>query len=244
MKKSATKKPLLSIIIPIFNEEATILTVLSQVNNSPIQSKEIIVVDDGSTDNSFKILKNNRKLFSVLLTTEKNQGKGAALQLGIQKATGKVTIIQDADLEYSPEEYSKIIQPIIDEKADVVYGSRFRGCQAHRVLYFWHYFGNKTLTLLTNIVTNLNLTDMETGYKACKTEFLQQLSLQEKSFAIEPEITIKLAQMKLRFYEVGISYHGRTYEEGKKITAKDGLTAVGAIIKYGVCKPILASFLK
>lgn len=244
MKKSATKKPLLSIIIPVFNEEATILAVLKLIQNSPIQSKEIIVVNDGSTDDTLKILRRNKKLFDLLITIEKNQGKGAALQVGFKKASGEVIIVQDADLEYSPDDYSKIIQPIVDGKADVVYGSRFRGAQAHRVLYFWHYLGNKTLTLLSNIVTNLNLTDMETGYKACKTEFLQQLSLKEKSFAIEPEITIKLAQMKLRFYEVGISYHGRTYQEGKKITAKDGVTAVSAIIKYGVCMPILASFLK
>jgi glycosyltransferase involved in cell wall biosynthesis len=243
MKKTNKQKlttPLLSVVMPVFNEEKTIKEIISQVRNSGVKSLELIVVDDKSTDNTRKILKKlkteNKKssLIDALILKKENGGKGSALREGFKKATGDIVIVQDADLEYDPQEYSKLIKPIVDGRADVVYGSRFMGSEAHRVVYFWHSVANSLLTLLSNIFTNLNLTDMETCYKVFKREVIQSIDIKENSFGIEPEITAKIAKKKYRIYEVGISYHGRTYEEGKKIGLKDAFEAVLAIIKYNL----------
>jgi len=227
---------LITIVIPVYNEERTIYTILDRVDSVELPfPKEIIVVDDCSTDQTRNILegiknkKNNIKIFYH----HKNRGKGAALNTGFKNANGDIIVIQDADLEYDPNEYPKLLKPIMDNKAEVVYGSRFMGDNPHRVLYFWHYVGNKFLTLLSNIFTNLNLSDMETCYKVFKKEILSQIELKEKRFGFEPEMTIKLARLGCRIYEVGISYSGRTYEEGKKINWKDGIRAIGCIFKYG-----------
>ncbi|MCB9812857.1 MAG: glycosyltransferase family 2 protein [Pseudomonadales bacterium] len=231
MKK---KQKLLSVIIPVFNEENTIEDIISQVRNSGIKSIELIVVDDKSTDKTRKLLKKQSKNIDVLILKNKNEGKGSALREGIKKATGEILVIQDADLEYNPKEYQKLIAPIVDGKADVVYGSRFTGSEAHRVVYYWHFVANSLLTTLSNIFTNLNLTDMESCYKVFKTDIIQSIKIEENSFGIEPEITAKIAKKNLRIYEVGISYHGRTYEEGKKIGLKDAFRAVWAIFKYNL----------
>ncbi len=233
-KRKNKKQPLLSVVIPVYNEENTIEEIIKQVRNSSINSLELIVIDDKSTDNTKKILKKIQKDIDVLILKKKNGGKGSALREGFKKVTGKIVIIQDADLEYDPQEYRKLIKPILDDKADVVYGSRFMGADAHRVVYFWHYTANNLLTLLSNIFTNLNLSDMETCYKVFRREIIQSIELKENSFGIEPELTAKIAKKKVRVYEVGISYHGRTYEEGKKIGLKDAFTAVWAIIKYNL----------
>lgn len=232
----------LSIIIPIYNEAATIHLILDKIKNVSLPNnieKEIIIVDDCSTDNSkTKIgvyIKSNTKLDIKFYQHNKNKGKGAAIHTGISKATGDFTIIQDADLEYNPEEYSILLQPVLDGFADVVYGSRFMGGNAHRVLFFWHTIGNRFLTFLSNMFSNLNLTDMETCYKLFNTKILQSLNLNERRFGFEPEVTIKVSRIKkIRMYEVGISYYGRTYEEGKKINWKDGVHAIYCIIKYGL----------
>lgn len=234
-KKNNTKKrPVLSVIMPVFNEASTIETIISQVRNSGIAALELIVVDDKSTDGTRKLLEKNKNTIDVLILKEKNGGKGSALRKGIAKATGNIVIIQDADLEYDPQEYKKLIQPILDGRADVVYGSRFIGSEAHRVVYFWHYVANVLLTLLSNVFTNLNLSDIETCYKVFRREIIQSIELKENSFGIEPEITAKIAKLRPKIYEVGISYHGRTYEEGKKIGVRDAFRAVWAILKYNL----------
>lgn len=228
----------LSIVMPVFNEVSTIQRVLAAVEAVPLFGfdKEIIVVDDGSTDGTRDVLAQyNAPPYRVILQPY-NQGKGAAIRRGFVEATGDYIVIQDADLEYDPNEYPLLLQPLIDGKADAVFGSRFIGDRPHRVLFFWHYFGNKLLTIFSNMFTGLNLTDMETCYKAFTKRGLQAIlpRLTANRFTIEPEITARVAQAKLRVYEVGISYHGRTYEEGKKIGWKDGVSALLAIVKYNI----------
>lgn len=228
------KQPLLSVVMPVYNEQETIAEIIRQVRSSGIDSIELIVVDDKSTDKTRKILKVLEPIIDKLIFKENNEGKGSALREGIYHATGDIVIIQDADLEYDPKEYQQLIQPIIDGRADVVYGTRFMGSQAHRVVYFWHYVANTILTLASNMFTNLNLTDMETCYKVFKREIIQSIEIKENSFGIEPEVTAKVAKLKVKVYEVGISYHGRTYEEGKKIGLKDAFRAIWAIVKYNL----------
>ena len=227
------KNLILSIIIPVYNEKETINDIIDAVVATPYR-KEIIIVDDCSTDGTRNILTKIKKDGLKVYMHDKNQGKGAALQTGFSHATGDIILIQDADLEYDPQEYSTLINPILEGKADVVYGSRFAGHGAHRVFYFWHYMGNRFLTFLSNLFTNLNLTDMEACYKAFTREAIAGVKIKEKRFGFEPEITAKMARKKLRIYEVPISYYGRTYEEGKKVTWKDGLRAMWCIIKYNL----------
>jgi len=224
----------LSIVMPVYNEEASVLEIIDAVLVTPYQ-KELLVIDDGSTDGTReKLLQISDPEVKIILH-EKNIGKGGALQTGFRKATGDIILIQDADLEYDPSEYPVLLEPIITAKADVVYGSRFAGFGAHRVLYFWHYAGNRFLTLLSNIFTDLNLTDMETCYKVFSKTVLQDIEIKEKRFGFEPEITAKIAKKKnLRIYEVPISYYGRTYEDGKKINWKDGVWALWCILKYNL----------
>jgi len=229
----------LSIIIPCYNEHNTISTVLEAVKRSPYAEKEIIIVDDCSTDGTREKLRQEIEpsgMVEKVLYHEKNQGKGAALRTGIRAATGDIVIIQDADLEYDPNEYPKLVEPILQDKADVVFGSRFSGGGAHRVLYFWHRLGNGVLTFVSNMFTNLNLTDIETGYKVFRREIIQSVDIKENRFGFEVEITAKIARLRCRIYEVGISYYGRTYEEGKKIGWGDGLRAFYCIVKYGLFK--------
>jgi glycosyltransferase involved in cell wall biosynthesis len=229
---------LISIVIPVYNEAMTITDILQQVDAVQLPfAKEIIVVDDSSTDDTREILRNlehNGSEQFKIIHHDKNQGKGAALKSGFALAKGDIIIIQDADLEYDPREYPRLIKPLLDGKADVVYGSRFSGSGPHRVLYFWHYAGNTLLTLFSNMCTNLNLTDMETGYKAFKKEVLSRIDIKENRFGFEPEITAKVAKLGCRIYEVGISYSGRSYNEGKKITWKDGVWALWCILKYNL----------
>jgi len=225
----------LSVIIPCYNEAGTIEKIVDAVLHAPYTGKEIIIVDDFSTDGTREILKEKvAPRVSRVIYQPVNQGKGAALRAGIKQATGDIVIIQDADLEYDPSEYPKIIEPIINNKADVVYGSRFIGSEPHRVAYFWHRLGNGLLTLFSNMLTNLNLTDMETCYKAFRREIIQSISIEENRFGFEPEITAKIAGKGVRIYEVGISYYGRTYTEGKKISWRDGFKAIYCIIKYNL----------
>ena len=226
----------LSIIIPCYNENSTLPILLEKIQNCQIGDKEIIIIDDCSTDGTKELLQSIKMNVDKVLFQKINSGKGAAIRTGIQHATGEIIIFQDADMEYDPSEYNKLIQPIVSGKADVVYGSRFKSGEAARVLYFWHRLGNQFLTGLSNMLTNLNLTDMETCYKVFRSDILKQITIEEDRFGIEPEVTAKIAKLRprIRIYEVGISYHGRTYEQGKKITWKDGLRAVYAIIKYNL----------
>ena len=224
----------LSVVIPAYNESATIEEIVGRVQAVPV-NKEIIIVDDASTDGTFEILERFGAQDNVTVYRhESNRGKGAALRTGIQHASGEMVIIQDADLEYDPNEYARLMAPIENGLADVVYGSRFAGGEAHRVLYFWHSVGNRFLTLLSNMFTNLNLTDMEVCYKVFRRDIIQGISIEEDRFGFEPEITAKIARLGCRIYEVGISYRGRTYREGKKIGWKDGVRAIICIVKYGV----------
>jgi len=228
----SAERPLLSVVIPCFNEAATILDLLERVRSAPVASKQIIVVDDGSIDGTRELLQGLRADDLTVLLHERNRGKGAALATGFAAARGEICIVQDADLEYDPAEYPLVIGPIVQGKADVVFGSRFQGAAPHRVVYFWHRVGNGVLTLLSNMLTDLNLTDMETCYKAFRTEIIQAIRIREQRFGFEPEITAKLARRRCRIYEVGISYYGRTYDEGKKIGWKDGVRAIWCILKY------------
>jgi glycosyltransferase involved in cell wall biosynthesis len=233
----------ISIVIPIFNEEKTLEKIIVAVEKADVfdLEKEIILVDDGSRDKSKEILEKNKGKHKIL-HHEKNRGKGAALRTGFKNATGDIILIQDADLEYDPQEYSEILKPILDGKADVVFSSRFLSHRPHRVLYFWHSLGNKFLTGLSNMLTNFNLTDMESGYKSFTKEILDQIApkLKSKRFGIEPELVARVAKLarwnKCRVYEVGISYSGRTYAEGKKIGWKDGMEAVWCVVKYNLFK--------
>ncbi len=230
----------LSVIIPCYNEESFISSVIEKVLKAPrgfTIEKEIIVIDDASTDNSPAVLETLRNVHNniIFLRHEKNAGKGACIKTGLSKATGTIVVIQDADLEYDPNDYQKLLQPILDGHADVVYGSRFAGSGPHRVLFYFHTIGNKFLTRLSNLFTQLNLTDMETGYKMFRIEILRQISLREKRFGFEPEVTAKISRIKnIRIYETGIAYYGRTYNDGKKINWKDGFKAMYCIIKYNL----------
>lgn len=235
---------MLSIIVPCYNEEKTIHRILDKINAVQLPhnlSKEVILVNDCSKDGTKEALEQyiarHPDLNYRLFHHEVNKGKGAALHTGIQKATGDFVIVQDADLEYDPNEFNILLKPVLDGFADVVYGSRFIGGKPHRILFFWHTLGNRFLTSLSNMFTNLNLTDMETCYKLFKREIIQSLTLNEKRFGFEPEVTAKISRIpKIRIYEVGISYYGRTYEEGKKINWKDGFRAIYCIVRYGLFK--------
>ena len=232
----------LSILISCFNEELLVAIILRKILEVQLDygmSKEIIIVDDGSTDNTSSVIQRfieqNKEAPIIFIHHKINKGKGAGIHSALQHSTGNIVIIQDADLEYDPKEYSKLLKPIMDGHADVVYGSRFRGSEAHRILFFFHSAGNQLLTFFSNVFTGLNLTDMETGYKMFRKEILQQITIREKRFGIEPEITARISRIKdIRIYEVGISYYGRSYAEGKKINWKDGFRAMYCILKYNI----------
>ena len=224
-----------SIIIPCYNEQSTIKEIINKINSQSNIEKEIIVVDDYSNDKTREILeKDLKKSVNKIILNERNYGKGYSIKKGIENASGDCILIQDADLEYDPSDYDKLLDPIINNIADVVYGSRFIGTSERRVLYFWHTIGNKFLTLLSNMLSNLNLTDMEVGYKVFKSNVLKEINLEENRFGFEPEITAKIAKKNIRIYEVGISYFGRKYSEGKKITWKDGFSALRCILYYNL----------
>ena len=227
----------ISVVIPCYNEKSTIRKIINRVKDSPVKLHEIVIVDDCSGDGTRELLKayENDELVHVFYH-DVNQGKGAALRTGFKKVSGDVVIIQDADLEYDPGDYPILLEPIESGNADVVFGSRFMGGRPHRVVYFWHMVGNRILTLTSNMLTNINLTDMETCFKVFRREVLQQIQIEEDRFGFEPEVTAKVARLNCRIYEVGISYYGRTYAEGKKIGWKDGVRAIYAILKYNLLK--------
>ncbi|MFA5075654.1 MAG: bifunctional glycosyltransferase/class I SAM-dependent methyltransferase [Candidatus Babeliales bacterium] len=241
--------PQLSVVIPVYNERDTLEEIIRRINDVNID-KEIIIVDDGSTDGTRDVLKALRQDNLRIIFKDKNEGKGAALSVGFAHVTGDIVIVQDADLEYDPQEYHSLIKPILDGVADVVYGSRFLSTQTHRALFFWHMVGNKFLTLLTDMVCNLTLTDIETCYKAFRSDVIKNIAVEEKRFGFEPEITIKISQMNCRIYEVGIAYYGRSYYAGKKVGWRDGFEAIKCIIKYGIMRsvfnnePFLEKFLR
>jgi glycosyltransferase involved in cell wall biosynthesis len=227
----------LSIIIPVYNEEMFVAKAIAKVlsANTLGLKKELIVINDGSTDGTLKVLRSLSRQHRIkLISFKKNKGKGSAIQAGLKRVSGQVVVIQDADLEYNPDEYRSLLVPILDGDADVVYGSRFMGDRPHRVLFYWHMVGNKLLTTISNMFTNLNLTDMETGYKMFSRKVAKRLKLKEARFGFEPEFTAKVGAMGCRIYEIGVSYHGRGYEEGKKIHWQDGLHALWCILKYNV----------
>lgn len=225
----------LSVVIPCFNELGTISQVVEAVKASPVKNIEIIIVDDCSTDGTASLLRSQLGFqVNQVIYHPQNQGKGAALRTGFAAATGDIVIVQDADLEYDPQEFPMVIQPIVEGRADVVFGSRFVGSHPHRVVYYWHMVGNRFLTTLSNMMTNINLTDMETCYKAFRRDVIQAVRIEENRFGFEPEVTAKVAKMGCRIYEVGISYYGRTYKEGKKIGWKDGFRAIYCILKYNL----------
>ncbi len=226
-----------SIVIPCFNEFETIESIIDAVLASPVQNKEVIVVDDCSTDGTREILRDKiEPRVDQLIFHERNQGKGAALRSGFKAATGDIILVQDADLEYDPRDYGKLLAPILEGRADVVFGSRFAGGESHRVFYFWHSVLNRLLTLLSNMLTDLNLTDMEVCYKVFRREIIEQIDIEEDRFGFEPEITAKVAKLGCRIYEVGISYAGRTYDEGKKIGWRDGVRAIWCVVKYNLLR--------
>jgi len=230
IKKDSMK---ISVVIPVYNEVKTISEIVSKVKEVEIE-KDIIIIDDGSTDGTRELLKSEIENDSLcrVFYHQKNMGKGASIRTGLQHITGDIVIIQDADLEYDPKEYPKLIKPIIENRADVVYGSRFMGSSEHRILFFWHYVANKILTTISNMFTNLNLTDMETCYKVFRKEVIKDIKIKQNRFGFEPEITAKIAKNKCRVYEIGISYYGRDYKEGKKINWKDAFIALWCILKY------------
>jgi glycosyltransferase involved in cell wall biosynthesis len=227
--------PSLTVVVPCYNEEKTIKQLITRVLEQDAV-REVIIINDASTDNSLKLIKEFQDQRIVCLENATNLGKGASVKKGFQIATSEYVLIQDADLEYSPEEYPRLLNPLVSGYADVVFGSRFLTYDSRRALYFWHRVGNKFLTLLSNMFTNIDLTDMETCYKVMRTDIAKQIDIKEKRFGLEPELTAKLAKMKVRIYEVGLSYRGRTYLEGKKITWKDGISAIRCIIKYNLLK--------